>query len=359
MATAANHSRMTGTDTARKAIPAEAMRFNSEVTFGGGKDGSHPISLLARSAKPIQHWFWGTNVHDLSGMEVPERIALDYNHNSDEIIGFADRHEKSNETGLHLHGQLTPFQQGDRASEIIHKCASGVPYQASIFFDPNELVIERVSKGMTTVVNGYELAGPATVFRKSVLRGTAVCPYGADRHTSCDFKFDPTKYAVSVVSGSTEMPEEHEQPGSETELEETEVPVAETPAASATETPAALSAAKRKPASRQSLKLGPDFLSAFGPKGGVWFAEGKSFDEARDLFIGELKSENEALRKQVADLQSKVTALRGEKEPIDGQFEEQPKSDAEKKHAMRVAELTMKTGSESIAKAAAAMVLPT
>lgn len=56
---------------------------------------------------------------------------------------------------------------------------------------------------------------------------------------------------------------------------------------------------------------GQKFLDAFGDKGGVWFAQGKSFDEATELHIEELTKENE-------DLKNRLSATdRGVDEPVE------------------------------------------
>ena len=44
---------------------------------------------------------------------------------------------------------------------------------------------------------------------------------------------------------------------------------------------------------------GQQFLDEFGQRGGVWFAEGKTLTEARDLFIAELRAENAELRERL------------------------------------------------------------
>jgi hypothetical protein len=71
---------------------------------------------------------------------------------------------------------------------------------------------------------------------------------------------------------------------------------------SAPQTPATPTGQTQAPASGQA------FLDAFGDKGGVWFAQGKTMDEARDLFIADLKADNAALKTQVADLEKRLTA---------------------------------------------------
>ena len=43
-------------------------------------------------------------------------------------------------------------------------------------------------------------------------------------------------------------------------------------------------------------------------QGAVWFAEGKSFAEAQQLYVAAIKTENERLKKAVAETQNKIDA---------------------------------------------------
>ena len=61
---------------------------------------------------------------------------------------------------------------------------------------------------------------------------------------------------------------------------------------------------------------GKRYLDAFGESGAVWFAQGKTFEEARELHTARLKSENERLAKENAELQKKVYGKRGEATPL-------------------------------------------
>lgn len=88
-----------------------------------------------------------------------------------------------------LSGFLTPFTAEDRASEIIAKAKAGVPWQASIYFDPGTFVVEEVAEGKFASVNGQQLEGPLTIIRKWMLRGCAVCPYGMDPNTETKVQF--------------------------------------------------------------------------------------------------------------------------------------------------------------------------
>lgn len=83
------------------------------------------------------------------------------------------------------------------------------------------------------------------------------------------------------------------------------------------------------------------FLDAFGPKGGEWFAAGKTFAEAQEEHAKDLRAENEALKAPLAALD------RGEKAPV--AFQPEKRDDA---RAKRRAELKNKVGDNLAAFAA-------
>jgi hypothetical protein len=55
---------------------------------------------------------------------------------------------------------------------------------------------------------------------------------------------------------------------------------------------------------------GKKFLDAFGDQGGVWFAQGKTFEQAQQLHTEKLKAENEELKKKLSAVNS------GEEKPL-------------------------------------------
>jgi hypothetical protein len=59
---------------------------------------------------------------------------------------------------------------------------------------------------------------------------------------------------------------------------------------------------------------GQQFLDAFGDQGGVWFAEGKSFDDARDLYLSGLETEAVKLRAENERMRADLSA--GEDTPL-------------------------------------------
>jgi len=168
-----------------RTIPAAAgVLSGGELFVSPNGDGSKTAKfrMVARSSKPIDHWYWGHVVHDISGASFKARIPIDYAHNDAEIIGYGNNIEGTRE-GLIVSGAFTPFTEQDRASEVVHKLAAGVPYEASINFGGDGMKIQEVAEGEVTEVNGFQFEGPGVVIREWPLRGVAVCPYGADANT--------------------------------------------------------------------------------------------------------------------------------------------------------------------------------
>jgi hypothetical protein len=194
-----------------KQIPAGALRMvtgrvdlQSAAALAAGSKNSDrvPVRIRARSGQPIDHWFWGRIVHDMAGFKTARpKLPIDYCHNDAEVLGFLAEFKPSN-AGLDVAGELIVFRDGDRASEILHKAAAGVPYQASIYFDPATMVLEEVAAGVKAAVNGYQLAGPATIVRKWELRGVAVCPYGYDAQTETKLSAGGQLASVRVMTAA-------------------------------------------------------------------------------------------------------------------------------------------------------------
>lgn len=222
-------------------VPAGAcvMTIGEFVAGDNGETAkSAPVRLKARSGQPIEHWYWGNVVHDLSGMKLNKnRLAIDYVHDPKEIIGYLNKF--SSESGdLFAEGALVPFKDSDRATEIIHKMREGVPYEASINFGGDGIKVEEIAEGQVAQVNGYQLEGPAAIIREWPLRGVAICPYGADQNTEAAAFSDTSKtFKASVLP--TPSPQTQKEPNAMSENAPEAVPAKqETPAAETIETPA-------------------------------------------------------------------------------------------------------------------------
>lgn len=335
--------------TLKKKIPAHALRFSASLEFGkrlefaadSGEPAKGlapvPVTLRARSADVVNHWWFGRTVHDFSGMKTSgPTLPLDYCHHCDEVVGFSDKQDVTSGE-LVMSGQLVPFTATDRASEVLHKGENKVPYQASITFDPGSLVIEEVPSGMSASVNGNIMEGPLTIFRQWTLLGAAVCPYGMDSNTSVQFSAqDQAEVEVDYVGEQAAEPAEkpaevvpevkpEETPTTELAAEEVKPEATPEVTPEVEVTPAEVPPTTELTAEKPILPpaSGKQFLEAFGDKGGVWFAEGKTFEEARTLFtkslqdqIGELAGQVSSLKKTNAEQAALLTANRGETSPM-------------------------------------------
>lgn len=314
--------------------PAEAFCLSAELEFsegagGEGGEGEIPIRVVARTAKPIEHPCWGRIVHDLAGMRVKSTIPLDYVHDAREVIGYLDSFERDNTRGLVCAGALVPFGE-DRAAEVAHKGQRGVPYQASIYFGGPGVKIQEIGVGEKAEVNGYSLDGPAVIVRKWPLSGVAICPHSADRGTVVRFSDDESNEVEFTVERSLEMAKTHEpvKPIEPEELATAEPiaaeaalqapPVAQSaiPATPAGEIPAAPAVPAAQPQAATAAP-GQRFLDAFGEKGGIWFAQGKTWEEAYALYLADLKAQVAAKEQDNAALKAKLAALTpGEPAPV-------------------------------------------
>lgn len=257
--------------------PTEDEEKKPDDTQSGGF-GQIPVRIKARTSGTASQCFWGPCIHDFAGMDAGKRITVDYCHDPKEVIGFAAGFDASSGE-LVLTGALTPTAAGDRALEIVNKHKAGVPYQASILMGDDGLVIEEVGAGATAFVNGQNVEGPMTIFRKWRLNGVAICPYGADSNTAIEFsqKRSRKKEAQATVFRAKSV----------------------TPGAK---------------------KTGPDYLDAFGASGGTWFAQGKSWEDAQALHLRELKDRAAKFEAENVQLRKQIQQLRGS-EPVSFQSE--------------------------------------
>ena len=201
-----------------QAIPRAACTLTAEFAhIGDNGEGakSAPVKLLARSSKPIEHWYWGNVAHDVDGYNLngKSRLPIDFDHDTGDAIGYVNKFE-TDADGLWLSGAIVSTQEGDRASKIISQMHAGIPYEASINFGGDGIEVESVAAGQTATVNGYELAGEAQIVRKYPLRGVAVTLYGADANTSSKLLSDGDTVAAVVIEPKTEegdnMPDPNE-----------------------------------------------------------------------------------------------------------------------------------------------------
>jgi hypothetical protein len=290
----------------------------------GDGSTSAPFEILARSSKPIEHWFWGRVVHDSEGAFGKERIPIDYNH--DEVIGFANKRRMSAE-GVHLSGALVSVKEGDRADMVMKQSRAGIPFEASINFGGDGIKVEEVPDGKTTQVNGYEFAGPGVIIREWPMRGCAFCPYGADGNTKTELFSSSAKFSAQIVNPTTEaaqmsqpvqaeVSEGESTPVELAQVEAVEVEQAETVTElnQAVEEEVAEGVAPVEVTEAEAEEVEPvtftqaqfsAIVTDFGAEIAVQVAtNGGNYEDAKELFHQAEKAELEVLRAEVAELRA-------------------------------------------------------
>lgn len=114
-----------------------------------------------------------------------ERLPLDYCHDDNQVVGYCENFEITKD-GVTCDAMFfaRPDDPGNVANSVAFNLANGVPYEASGFWDLSESDCATAEEGESLEYNGRIFDGPCDVFTNAILRGVAVCPYGADRKTS-------------------------------------------------------------------------------------------------------------------------------------------------------------------------------
>lgn len=314
--------------TTERKVPARAMAFAAELQLQPADDGETKIrqgKIVARTGGEAFHWYWGRCVHDLSGMNLPKkRVPLDYCHNPCDVVGFAEGFDAA-AGELVCDASLVTHRPEDRAAKLMADSDAGVPYEASILQSAAGLVIEWVDAGATVDVNGQSFSGPGVVFRQWTLRGLATCPQGSDAATSSEFSAGPLAGEVTIPNF----------PGGFSMSTAPAPSPAPAPAPAAPVAPPAANALSAQPPANPPVApvvaplahTGQQFMDAFGEKGAVWFAQGKTFPEAQNLFNAEVVAKNKELTEQVQALTEANQKLRGASSPVsfDGAAPDQAK----------------------------------
>jgi hypothetical protein len=357
-------------------IPREALTFGAaELRFGDNGENAKtaPVTIVARSGKPIEHWFWGTVVHDLSGMKLAKpKVPIDYVHDDYEILGYLNKFDTAS-GDLVCSGAIVPYADKDRAAEVLHKQQEGVPYEASLNFDGDGIKVQELAKGEVADVNGYKLEGPAVIIREWPLRGVAICPYGADANTSTKFKNDQSETrSITLFTKERAMsqgnPAEVQTPATVDADKKQDEQVLEVPPEGATvegtppqqpaegAKPSVDAAAAEKKASQAKVdpKAEP-YIKAFGDKGARWYLEGKPFPDATAEFVASLKEEH---KKEVDALTTKLSASKLGNDPVQFQAATEPGDKNKPQNpANDPNKLSAKLG-DNLAKVAAGIKLP-
>jgi len=145
---------------------------------GGGRVRKLAFSGLARTSEPVVGCDGVLEYDDITTLRINSlTLPLDYAHNFDVVVGRVTSIRKRG-GNLYIRGEVISARPGDQADEIIDSLLAGRPHQLSIF---------AVADGKSVVREITEPDGihetPCRVYENYVLRGVAICTYGADGNT--------------------------------------------------------------------------------------------------------------------------------------------------------------------------------
>lgn len=293
--------------------PPEAFRWESPVLFvaDSSTEDEHRVQVQARTPGVVNHWYWGRMIHDMAGCQFKDRLPLDWRHNPDEIIGYVDT-VQAGDQGLQVSALLQSLRDGDKASDVIKRGRKGTPYEASIYWDENNNVLEYLDEGFTTQVNGQQVEGPLVIARQWTLRGIALTPYGVDSSTNTQFSAGRSADAIPVTLNPAKDA-----------MSKTPTTAAEPIKDSAADTNVQTSTAQTPAAATQDAGRGElaRYMDRFGAaRGAEYFRDSVTYEQACEREIDHLRKElatrDSELAAERAKLKSTAASL-GEPGPVD------------------------------------------
>ena len=135
--------------------------------------------MLAHTGQVVSRW-WGRLVLDMDGAGFRQKLALLKDHSTYQPIGYSTKIERT-KRGLEATGKLL---SNELADEVLKYSREGFPWQASLMAVPS--ITEEVLAGATAKVNGQEVQGPLTIFRKWEMHELTLTVLGADSNTTTE-----------------------------------------------------------------------------------------------------------------------------------------------------------------------------
>lgn len=120
-----------------------------------------------------------------------KRVPLDYNHNEEEVIGYVENFQCTEDAITADGVVLIGDESSDAAKTFAQNIDGGVPFEASAFLDLSE-------------AESVELEDGVTEWSGALIRGVAVCPYGTDRKTTVSLKLGETNFVVRLKKSNNE-----------------------------------------------------------------------------------------------------------------------------------------------------------
>ncbi len=207
-----------------------------------------------------------------------ERVPLDYNHNEEEVIGYVENFQCSEDAITADGVVLIGDESSDAAKTFAQNIDGGVPFEASAFLDLSE-------------AESVELEDGVTEWSGALIRGVAICPYGTDRKTTVSLKLGETNFVVRLKKSNNEGESMNEE--KKPSIED-----------------------QKKDDSKNPREELEEMIEEFGLERGVeFFRRGITIEEAREEDYQSLKAE----RLQAEEKDKTQCAATPEEEPKDKQ----------------------------------------
>lgn len=186
------------------------------VLASPGSNDSRAWRMVAYTGRVLS-LAWGRIVLDLDGVTFRQKIPLLKDQRADQPLGYSTSIERT-KRGIEASGKLV---SGALADDVLQLSREGFPWQASMLASPS--AVEALAEGAAAEINGGQVKGPLTIFRKWQVLELTVTVLGADSNTSTEAftAADVERQRVLGILRSS-MPEQSQLA---THLIETGVPV--------------------------------------------------------------------------------------------------------------------------------------
>jgi len=173
-----------------KLVPKGAMQLidkgcHAETIFSLNEDGSEAtkLNMVVYSGGVIKnHWYWDDLVMDLTGAKFSKKkYPILEDHETSRKVAFSGK-PLVQDGQLTIDPESTIFVDTDVSKEFQKLSKQGFPFQSSLRGVPKR--VERILEGTETMVNGFALKGPGTVWREWEYMEGSVCVFGWDDKTS-------------------------------------------------------------------------------------------------------------------------------------------------------------------------------
>lgn len=196
-------------------IKGTSLRFSdpncsATIQFSEGENKEPQLVMTAYSGGIIpDHWYWGDLAIDLEGLKIPtNKTPILEDHSTSMKIGFATKWSKEDNQ---LSVAAATFVDSPESLKFRELSGQGFPYEASIYARPSK--IQRLAEDEVATVNGFEMKGPGTIWRKCTLKEASVCTFGYDSNTRSAAMADEGAEDIQVETESNNNPPEEETKG--------------------------------------------------------------------------------------------------------------------------------------------------